>query len=106
MQHVVGAGHGPFGNAWVGQIAEQEFDLGQVRQIFAFTRHQIVDNPDTFAAADKLFSEVGSNETGTAGDNILSHAEVHLSKKVAGSRWCGKTAQTQKSAQIGGKVRQ
>ena len=58
------------------QIPVNELDLRQMRKVLALACDQAVDDTDVFTAANELFAQVRSNETGTAGDEIVRHGVV------------------------------
>ena len=51
-----------------------ELDARDVLQITALAGCEIVHDPDAVAAADQLFGQVGTNETGPAGHEIRRHS--------------------------------
>jgi hypothetical protein len=55
-----------------------------MRQILALAGDQTVDDADAFAAPDQLFSQVGPDEAGTAGDEDIRHGWVIYKRDVRG----------------------
>jgi hypothetical protein len=48
---------------------------GQLRQVFTFAGFEVVESPNFFSATQEFVSEVRSNKTGDATDQIDSHDE-------------------------------
>ena len=80
MKDVVDALDDAFRNLEIGEIAFDEFDFRQVRDILALASNQAVDHPYALAATDEFFSQVRTNEAGPAGDQVVRHTTAHLSK--------------------------
>ena len=70
VQHVVDARDGASRDVEVGEVALEELDARDVREVAALAGDQAVDDADALAAADELFREVGADEAGAAGDEI------------------------------------
>ena len=73
MKDEVHAADGPLRKRHVGEIALEKLDARDVIEIAALACNQTVRDANAVAAADELFGEVRSDETGTAGDEVLSH---------------------------------
>ena len=70
MQDVVDALHGARRDRKIGEVAFEEIDAGQMREVLAMAGDQAVGDADLLAAADELFCEVGSDEAGATGDEV------------------------------------
>ena len=70
MQDVIDALHGARRKGEVGDIAFEEFDAGQMREVLAVAGDQAVGDTNPFAAAYELFGKVGTDETCTTGDEV------------------------------------
>ena len=57
-------------NDEIGDVAFEELDARQMREVLAVAGDQAVGDADAFAAADELFCEVGTDEAGAAGDEV------------------------------------
>ncbi len=71
VQHVVHALHRPPCDGEVREVAFEELDAGHVRKIAAMSRNQAIGDTHAFAAAGELFCEMGSDETGAPGDEVV-----------------------------------
>jgi hypothetical protein len=76
MQDVIDSVDGAAGDILLGEIAFDEFHAGDVREILTLAGHQVVDDANAFAAADELFCQMGADETGAAGHEIVGHVSV------------------------------
>jgi hypothetical protein len=83
VQDVLDAGHGALSDREVGQVAFDELHTGDVCEVVALAGHETVDDADLFAATDELFREMGSDEAGAAGHEVMGHTGGHLSKNIA-----------------------
>ena len=70
MEDVVDALDGALRDREIGEIAFEELDAGEVREVLALAGDQAVDDADLFAAANQFFCQVGSDEAGAAGDEV------------------------------------
>ena len=70
MQDVVDPLHRALRDRQIGEIAFEEIDAGQMREVLAMAGDQAVDDADLFAAAYELFCEVGSDEARTTGYEV------------------------------------
>jgi hypothetical protein len=57
-----------------GQIAFLKIDTGNAIEIASSARDQTIDNAHGVAAPNQFFREMRSDESGAAGDEVLSHA--------------------------------
>jgi hypothetical protein len=73
VQHIVHAGDGALGEREVRKVSLKQLDAGNVRQVFALTGDEAVRHAHAFTAANQLFDEVRSDESGAAGDEIGGH---------------------------------
>ena len=71
VQHVVGAVDALPGEVEVGQVALDE--LGARLDVARVAGDQAVDDADALAAGEQRLGQVGSDETGTAGDDVQGH---------------------------------
>ena len=70
MEDVVDPLHRVLRDREVGEIAFEEIDAGEMREVFTMAGDQAVDHADLFAAANQLFCKVGSDEAGATGDEV------------------------------------
>jgi hypothetical protein len=84
MQDVVDALDGASRDVQIGQISLHELDVGDVRKIAPLAGGQIVHDADALPAADKFLRQMRTDETGAAGDEVMGHNAVDLSKNAAG----------------------
>ena len=73
MEHVVHATDRAMRDVDVGEVAVNELDLRQVREVLALAGDQAVDHANGFATTDEGFGEMGPDEPGAPGDEIVSH---------------------------------
>jgi hypothetical protein len=73
VQHVIAPGDGLLSDAEVRQITFEELDLRKVVDVAALACNKRVRHPDLMPATHELFRQVRTDETGAAGDQILSH---------------------------------
>ena len=78
MQDVVDAAHRARGDVAIGQIAFDELHVGDVGQVRPLAGDQTVHDADGFAATSQLLTQVRADETGAAGDEIVSHVNSAL----------------------------
>ena len=83
MKDVIDPVDGAGRDGEIGEVAFDEFNAGDVRQVLALAGDQAVDDAHASAAADELFREVGTDEAGAAGDEVGSHTARYLSKIAA-----------------------
>ena len=76
MQHVVAPVHRAPGDFQVGEVSLEEVDATDVVQIAALAGDERVGDADAVTAPDELLREVGSDEAGAAGDQVVSHADT------------------------------
>jgi hypothetical protein len=91
VKNVVDAMDGAGRDLGMCQIAWQEFDFRQMRQVLASAGNEAVHDANAFAAPDELFAQVRSDETGAAGDEVQGHGLSLL--REAGSRKTGDDSQ-------------
>src|SRR5690242_5625540 len=61
----------------VQQIQLPKFDFSQERgEVLPFSRFEIVKPADAVSAANQLMRQIGTDESGNAGDQIMSHASI------------------------------
>ena len=76
MQHVVDAAARPACHGDVGEVALEELHVREVRQVLALAGDQAVHDADGLAATGQFFTEMRSDETCAAGNEIVSHFKV------------------------------
>ena len=74
MQHEVHAGDRALRERQIGEIPFEELDAGDVVEIAALAGDETVGDADGVPAADELFRQMGTDESGAAGDEIRSHS--------------------------------
>src|SRR5678815_4578587 len=83
MQHVVDASHRALGHREVCEVSLNQLDARNVRQVLALAGDEAVRDAHAFTAANQLFNQMGSDESGTAGDEVRGHCCGYRSKSVA-----------------------
>ncbi len=73
MQHVVDAVDGAARHVEIGQVAVEKVHLRQVRQVLPLAGNETVDDANALAPADELLRQVRTDESGTAGHQVMSH---------------------------------
>ena len=58
-------------NVEIGEVALEELDAADVIEVAALAGDQAVGDADAVAAPDELFGQVGADEAGAAGDEVL-----------------------------------
>jgi hypothetical protein len=57
----------------LGEVALDELDVRDVREILTLPGDEAINDADGVSAANQLLRQVRSDETGAAGDEVLSH---------------------------------
>ncbi len=70
MKDVIDPLNGAPRDVEIGEIAFEEIDAGQMREIFAMAGDQAVGDAHLLAAANELFCEVGSDEARATCDEV------------------------------------
>ncbi len=73
VKDVIHALHRPPCDGEVREVAFEEVDAGYVRKIAAMSRNQAIGDTHAFAAACELFCEMGSDEAGSACNEVIGH---------------------------------
>ena len=83
MQDVINAVDSAARHGEVGEIAFDELDLEQMCEVLTLAGHEAVDDADLFAAPDQCLGQMGADEPGAAGHEVMGHIGCHLSKNAA-----------------------
>jgi hypothetical protein len=78
VQHVVHTLDRAARHLDIGQVPLDQLDLRQMREVLALSGDKTVDDADARAAANELFCQMGTDETGAAGHEIVSHSWWHV----------------------------
>ena len=92
MEDVVASLGRAAGELDVRQIALQELDVRNVIEIALLAGDERIGDPNPVPTAHQFRGQVGTDETGAAGDQILSHAvwtlAINVHSRAAGCHWC------------------
>src|SRR5262249_8656358 len=70
VEHALDPRHGPPNCLWIAQVALDQLDSLESRQVLAPAGGEVVEDAHAIAATDQAFHDVRTDETGTAGDQI------------------------------------